>query len=545
MIKLFVRLLTVCLLGVLSVPVSAANSSVQPLGVDPPVTVAASWRAVQPAAASSPEVGPVYRVVHVVNRYKGATQSVFAIPTPPAGVSYKRIKFAALKSTGKTWGILLRSDHKLIGYGTYGKNLVKKFYEQHPNAEVLDMESSGTWLILSDGSLASLFPPIDSFDTSTMTFPTGNAKLTGFFNGQMNLYVRADQRIWYHPTGFEEGNIDITDKLDDSSDPSYSRAVTADTIDNYVSGVVNSEPETTGCWSIRENVQDREGYIRLIRQDGRSELYEPDYFTQYMPSFSRWTIPGTNPNQRPLHGGEEPPSLVRGLKYISVAALDEYSVYLRSDGMLAYRGLSCKPSQPPKPPAGLSYVSVDAGFAGKIGIYRSDGDMVTLASVRPKDDNWYADNFPNAPLKPKVAKGWRHLDPPNFFSGNCPSGYCGIRDAKEKAVEHTFFVIEKITANQKVDSGIEVTKKSPTKSTIRLTAKVHSQAVLKGGKVVVKDYRGKTVGQATITKSAKVVISVKTSRLKHLKTAQKLSVQFLGCAQANPSGIAKTSVKVH
>jgi hypothetical protein len=375
-----------------------------------------------------------------------------------------------------------------------------------------------------------------------------------------DLYIRADGRIWYHGA-FENNNRDTNTKRDyGETYSSFATAISAGTVDDYVDGVVG-DIGGNGCYDT-SHYESRDEAVLLVRKDGRIESLIPATSGDQSVAYSRWVKEDNYDIGPPFGVTDDPPDLIRGLKYIAVTNYDDYTIYLRSDGQVVYRGRVCKNRvdyEMPKLP-GLRYLDVDKNL-GNFMFYRSDGEIVegTPPYDPPYGNNtkrdtmdYYRQRFPRQQSTPKLAKGWHLVGPPYFVSGNY------IEKGLKTSVHHTFYVVEKIRG--KVDSGIvihhlsepgivaTVDKNGSVKETkhtkTRLYVSVRSRAVLKGGKVVVKDYRGKIVGKATVAKSANLAITVKTTLMKKRKKKQKLSVQFLGSAQANPSGIAKTTIVV-
>ncbi|MCL2787756.1 MAG: hypothetical protein FWD59_04575, partial [Micrococcales bacterium] len=435
--------------------------------------------------------GREYWLVHAVDTPDKTTQELIRLPSAPAGLTYVRGAATFEEGTGAVWGVLLRSDGVLVGFGSTGVRLVAGFYGRHPGVRVMDLETWDLEVILEDGLFASLWADRDA-DLATRVLPTGRERFFEHPSGDGSTgHLRADS-----PT------VGFYDLFPLAGSGKSARPLEAKG-EGYVRAVTGRTDLSRGCWTEGSREDPSDSAMWLIREDGRAEAYYPDVpegTEKPWHEISGWAEAGSDPNdvKDPL---ERVPPLVRGMRYLGVASLGEVVLYLRSDGTLVYRGGICQLKQlvqPPKPPAGLRYVDVTTGWpSGPIVMMRSDGELVML-DPGTWDHTTKELDWPHGIRSQTAPKGWRFLNPRRFTSRWSDAPSLWLR----------FYVIEQILPGEKVDSGVTVVK-SPKKAVARgkatrLTVEVSSRAILSGGKVLVTTNAGKVLGLATVKGPTKV-----------------------------------------
>ncbi|MCL2787234.1 MAG: hypothetical protein FWD59_01860 [Micrococcales bacterium] len=477
-----------------------------------------------------------YRLVHVVDGATSSRQELLVLPSVPEGVEYTRGGFAVSKKTGEVWGVLLRSDGRLVGYGKAGQSLVLGFEARHPGLAVVDMAQDYA-VVLSDGRVAGLAVDQDG-DWAKTVFPAGERRVVGFLANDDWVFVRADGRGWSVP--WEKWLVAQPARAD--------RVVTKHA--GYLAAASWTVDRVNSCWKVGSGATDlQEDVVSLVRNDGRAEVVYPhkSSTTGLMEGvLGGWAKSGASPNtfKDPM---ERVPRIAQGMRYVSVTAVgNAVSVFLRSDGRLAYRGALCtirKLVQPPVPAKGLRYVDLDARASWpRLTLLRSDGALVSVdPQMRdPQTNKLVVNPWQGSKAFPTAPRSWRFLNPRHFRAMPTP----GVDDA---ASGHRFFVISKVRPGDAVDSGIRILSSPRTPvakgNTARVRVQVVSHANLKGGKVVVTTASGKVVGQATVAKAnGKATVAVKTTALK--KARQTLNVQYLGNNQAKKTGKAQIKLTI-
>ncbi|MCL2788515.1 MAG: hypothetical protein FWD59_08510 [Micrococcales bacterium] len=538
-----------------------------------------------------------YRFVYV-EPVKGAVERQVALPRPPQGLSYTMGTFFLAAQTPletpptqtpiptPTWssipdgatpsGVLLRSDGKLVGYGAKGVELVAAFEARNPGKVVTDFvddpfmknpSSDYGTVLFSDGRMGALDPVRYDY-LRKLRYPTGPEQFVSTLLGG-SLVVRADGKVVFLTMGDIDleppvGFADFWHLYVDGGGFVAAARVQPDRetkVDGgYLCGLSPLRPD--------EDADMMPGLLLLVRVDGRVTCVKSAPYGPVLRT-GGWSKASADPNVFPVKGPffELVPKLARGKRYIDVWGGRVSAVFLRSDGVVVYRGdlrgVKCL-SQPPKPPAGLRYVSFSQGSGfitsggAPIGpwdpnldrpssVVRSDGRIVALKDTCKGTGT---SKFPKAatPVAPRATKYYPSLPPiPNGWRIAGRTVVTGPLMRPFGPVTHHAVLIEKILPGDHVPSGIAVTKKAkPVKrgATAKAAVEVSSAARLSGGMVVVTTKSGKIVGRAKMKASAKVVVKINSRKLKARKTPQTLRVQYLGNTYTRPSGKATIRLKV-
>lgn len=497
-----------------------------------------------------------YKLVYLDTRRPGNKQKALKLPPVPPGMSYTRGSFATGNEVG-VFGVLLRSDGRLVGVGEEGLWLVDAFEARNPGKKVVDMSSGDplfTDVVFSDGLLGSIDPEYDQCfrEASYRRLPGQAARFLQYDvllldNG---LVVGADFKCPVYSVGKDSiGAFSI------STHRGFVAAA-AVTWSRCLSKCPDSwrnqdDWDPKGIYDQNDVVE----FAYMVRGDGRVSRMKMPYGWDGSHSgkeeVGAWDEPRSGPNDsRDLEWGV--PKTAKGKRWVSLSEFaTEVLVVLRSDSLLGYRGnlrQIRRMAQPPKPAAGLRYVDVGWWVGlGKLALLRSDGRLVIV------DPGWQA--VPSGKLRaadkppgPRAPKGWRFLSLKDFYGSIEYAKYKNHHPGRNSGM-HTVYamgVIEKIRPGDRVASGIRAIQPSKTVhrgGVARLEVRVVSQANLKGGKVVVTGPNGKTLGRAVVASAnGKVTVKVKTSSLKPGPIPHTLSVQYLGNSQTAKSGTARVDL---
>ncbi|MCL2788714.1 MAG: hypothetical protein FWD59_09555 [Micrococcales bacterium] len=484
------------------------------------------------------------------------TPKTIRLPAVPVGMSYRKGAFFTDKNNG-LWGVLLRSDRSLVGVTEHGREQVAAFNLRHPGRLVVDMATTdeandgytrrpGQTVLFSDGSLGSLDAGRDQA-LSRGVYPSGPDRYTRFISESEGLFMGTSAGdVVYLPNTYKF-DWSLSDWVERPWLPSdkgvwdvFQKGSTkrVEVFDNdRLAG------ERGSCVLGKSTRGHRKMTAALILTSGRVTCV-PDGD----PTKARtggWEKPSADPN-RPKNPHDLVPKLARGKRYLDVASMGDYVMFLRSDSVLVYRGDLRgieKLNQPPKLPAGLKYVAFHPW-----GLLRSDGQVVWM----PFPDGFILDkHVPKGTPKASAAvddrgnwpkKGWRNLSGYDFTLGYQPLHDQPDSDWLTWSVDQ-FTVAERVRPGGNFPSGIRVVAKAgPVKrgTTAKVTVEIATSALRSGGEVVVKTQTGRVLGRTTINKSARVAVEIKTKGLRigpHV-----LRCQYLGNIFTRASG--KSSFKL-
>ncbi|MCL2787906.1 MAG: hypothetical protein FWD59_05345, partial [Micrococcales bacterium] len=175
------------------------------------VVAPVGWAGADEGGAGAAGQAREYRLVYVDGRKPGGKQKVVALPPVPVGVSYQRGSFGVAEPWG-VFGVLLRSDGKLVGFGSEGRRLVTQFEARYSGQTVVDMTiryPAHATVLFSNGRQGGLPPTFD--DTwQDKVGPGEPVVFTKYLDSELgSTRLLADGRAASWPS---EIRMDVTDE---------------------------------------------------------------------------------------------------------------------------------------------------------------------------------------------------------------------------------------------------------------------------------------------------------------------------------------------